>query len=279
MRFAQKHPYLFWQLIGWGIFLADFAFLVIAALNDFGEWQYPVIVFAFIAALFAVAASPFIVRFTRKRNVPQNDSAYTEKIIRAKISAINFARKKGHEALAAFLTFFSIIFFFFAAYLLGEYIHLAFGFAAIVMALTSPFIIVGAYYTSITRKFFAVKNGEKLVDLYHPEDVKALYNANSRTFVLVGEPTAVFLNFVYNWLRFYLKTERLELYRVPAPALCRDFTPAPFLGYDSILLCFPEEQFDLTKEKSELFQRECDIMSVFPFSSLAVYDDSPRERL
>ncbi len=40
MSFAEKHPYLFWQLIGWGILLVDFVFTVIAIFNDFGEWSY-----------------------------------------------------------------------------------------------------------------------------------------------------------------------------------------------------------------------------------------------
>ncbi len=39
MSFAEKHPYLFWQLIGWGILLIDFVFVVIAVFNDFGEWS------------------------------------------------------------------------------------------------------------------------------------------------------------------------------------------------------------------------------------------------
>ena len=52
--FAKRHPYLLWQIIGWSILLADAVFFVVAALQDFGEWCYPVIVFPFIAALFAV---------------------------------------------------------------------------------------------------------------------------------------------------------------------------------------------------------------------------------
>lgn len=274
MSFKQRHPYLFWQLIGWGIMAADAAFFFVGALNNFGEWSYPIIVFAFIAALFAVAASPFIVRVMRKKNVPQNDSAYTEKIIRAKISAINFARKKGHEGLIAFLAIFSILFFIFAAYLLGEHVNLALGFASMVLALISPFVIIGSYFTVMTKKFFAVKNGEKLIDIYHPENIKEFYAANTRALVFSGEPDAVLLNFFYNWLRFYLKTERLTFYRIPAPKLCRGFTPAPFLDYDDVLLCIPEEQFDLTKEKSGLFQKECDIMGAFPFSSFVSEENS-----
>ena len=276
MKFKQRHPYLFWQIIGWGIFLADFAFLVVAALNNFGEWQYPVIVFTFMAALFAVAVSPFIVRFTRKRNVPQNQSAYTEKIIRSKISAINFARKKGHEGAAAFLAVFLVIFFFFAAYILGEHVHLALGFAAMVLAMIAPFVIISAYYTRTTKKFFTVKNGEKLIDMFHADDLKQLYETNPRVLIVSGEPTPVLLNFIYNWLKFYLKSERLTLYRIPAPELCGVFTPANFLAYENILFCILEDQFDLTKETGELFRKECDIMFAIPFSFCAAEESGER---
>ncbi|MCH4859307.1 hypothetical protein LF916_00120 [Bifidobacterium pseudolongum] len=71
MSFEEKHPYLFWQLIGWGILLIDFVFVVIAVFNDFGEWSYPIIVFTFIGALFAIIGSPFCLYATRATRVPQ----------------------------------------------------------------------------------------------------------------------------------------------------------------------------------------------------------------
>lgn len=273
MNFRQRHPYLFWQLVGWGLMAADFLFLVISAVNDFGEWCYPIIVFAFIAALMAIGASPFIVRFRLQKAVPHNKYDYAERLIRSKIEALQFARGIGHPILAAFGGFFSMIFFFFAAYLLGEHVHLALGFASIVMALAAPFIIWGSYSAAMTRKFFNVKNGEKLVDLVQPADLKLLGVKNPRTLVVVGEPDAVLLNFFYNWLRMYFRTERLTLYKIPAPELCRDFQPAGMLRYEHILLCILEEELDLpTKEKLKLFMKECDIMGAFPFSVFVVDD-------
>lgn len=266
--FYQRHPYLFWQLIGWGILLADAAFIVCAAMSDWGEWQYPVMVFTFIAGLFAVAASPFIVRFTRKRDVPQNDSAYTEKLMRAKISAINLVRKKGHEGLVAFFVVFSILFFIYASFLLGEHVHLALGFASLVLALITPFIIIGAYYTKITKSFFAVKNGEKLVDIVPPPDLRTL-GGDTPTLIIAGDPGSMLLNIFYNWLRSYLRGERLTLYRITAYELCTDYTPSGILNYQDVLFCIPTEQLDLTKEKSELFRRECDVMGALPFITLA----------
>lgn len=265
MNFRQRHPYLFFQLIGWEILLADFVFLIFAVIYSFGEWCYPIIVFTFIAALFLVAASPVIVRFVRKRNVPQNDSAYTENVIRSKISAINLARKKGHEALTAFLVFFSIIFFIFAAFILGEHVNLALGFMGIVAAIIAPFVIIGVYSTRMTRNFFTVKSGEKLIDFLKPDNLTEISEVNPPTLVISGEPNAVLLNFFYNWMKYYLKTERLTLYRISAPDLCQDFQSVSQLQSEYVLLCIPTEQLDLTKEKEVLFNRECAIMGAFPF--------------
>lgn len=267
MNFRQRHPYLFWQLVGWGLMLADFAFLVVAALCGFGEWCYPIIVFTGLFALMAVIASPFIVHTVYKKAVPQNTQLYTEKLIRNKIDAILTARGIGHPVLAATCAFVSIFVFIFAGYLLGEYVHLALGFVLVALSVASPFIVLGPYSVARTKKFFTVKNGEKRIDFDYAADLKLLCKKDTRALVIVGEPDAVLLNFFYNWLKPYLRTERLALYKIPAPDLCRDFRPINLLQYENVLLCIPEEQLDiLTEEKLMLFMKECDIMGAFPFS-------------
>lgn len=273
MNFRQRHPYLFWQLIGWGLMLADAVFLVAAAMLDFGEWCYPVIVFTGLFALMGVIASPFIVHTVYKKAVPQNDHLYTERLIRNKIDAILLARGIGHPVLVAAAAFVSIFVFIFAAYLLGEHVNLALGFVLLALSVASPFIIIGPYSVARTKKFFTVKNGEKRIDFEYVSDLKQLCKKDPRTLALVGEPDAVLLNFFYNWLRIYLRTERLTLYKIPAPDLCRDFRPINLLRYENILLCIPEEQLNLpTKEKLMLFMKECDIMGAFPFSFYVVDD-------
>ena len=267
--FRQNHPYLFWQLIGWGILLADFGFLVAAALCEFGEWSYPVIVFTFIGGLFVVAVSPIIVRLKRRRLVPQNDDAVLEQAISGKISALMNARHGvGFDVLMAVLGFGSVIVFMFAAYILGERVSLALGFACLVLALAAPFVTLSVYSKSVARKFFTVKNGEKRVELTMPESLEQLADKNPRTLVIFGEPSAVLLNFFYNWLSYYIRKEngeRLVLHRIPASELCRCYELANFLGYDDVMLCITEEQLDLTGERLALFRRECDIMSALPF--------------
>lgn len=273
MSFREKHPYLFWQLIGWGILIAAFGFFMAAALCEFGEWCYPIIVFTFIFGLFFVAVSPIAVKLKRRRLVPQNDDEGLERVLGGKISAINIARHGlGVDALGAFLAFGSVIGFIFAAYILGERVSLALGFACMVLAVTSPFIIIGIYSKRNAKLFFKVKNGEKRIDFQLPADLAELGQTNPRTLLINGEPSDVLLNLFYNWLAYYIKEEngeRLVLYKVPAPELCSSYTPANFLGYGDILLCIPEEQFDLIGEKLALFHRECDIMSALPFGVFA----------
>lgn len=278
MNFHQKHPYLFWQLIGWAVLLADFGFFVVSSLQEFGEWCYPVMVFTFIAGLFAVAVSPILVRLKRRRLIPQNTDTYTEKLFTDKISELMYARRGvSPDVLVAVLFLVSPIGFMFAAFILGIRVNLALGFACMVLALVVPFLIVGIHSKNVVRKFYAVKNGEKRVELTLPAELEALASANPRTLVLAGVPSAVLLNLFYNWLAYYIKEEngeRLVLYKVPAPELCRYYELANFLDYDDVLLCIPEEQLDLTEEKEALFKRECDIMSAFPFS-VFVYHEQP----
>lgn len=279
MNFRQRHPYLFWQLIGWGIFFADFLFVVVIAMFEvgasikFGEWTYPVIAFTFIAGLFVVAVSPVIVRLTR-RLIPQNNDAYTERLFAGKISALLEVRRGvGISVLTAVLGVSSVIVFMFAAYILGDRVHLALGFACMVLAIISPFLILGIYAKSITRSFFTVKNGEKRVEFTIPADLKVLGQTNPRTLIIAGEPSAVLLNFFYNWLKYYLKTERLTLYKISAPDLCHDFQPISQLRYEDVLLCIPAEQLDLTNEKETFFNKECTIMGAIPFSNFVDFDD------
>ncbi|MDE6731681.1 MAG: hypothetical protein K2J77_02235 [Oscillospiraceae bacterium] len=274
MSFRQNHPYLFWQLIGWGILLANFGFLVAAALCEFGEWSYPIIVFTFIMGLFVVAVSPILVRLKRRRLIPQNTDAYTEKLFTGKISELMNARHGvSSDVLVAVLFLVSMLGFMFAAFILGDRVSLALGFACMVLAIVTPFLIVGIHSRNVVRKFYAVENGEKRVEFTMPAELAELGQKNPRTLVLAGEPSAVLLNLFYNWLAYYLREEnaerRLTLYKISAPELCRCYALADFLGYDDVLLCIPEEQLDLTEERLALFRRECDIMSALPFGEFA----------
>lgn len=279
MSFKQKHPYLFWQLIGWGILLADFAFLTVSAVCYFGEWCYPVMVFAFIGALITICVSPIIVHFKRRKDMPQSENGNKQlnDLIRTKINAITMARKSPPAIITAVSAALSIPILGATTYYLGEYVNLALGFAGIVLMSAVPCVIVGVYFSNITRKFFKVKNGEKYVDIIRSEDVKELAETNPRTLLMVGEASDILLNFLYNWLRYYLKAERLTLYRITAPDLCRDFQPSEILSYEDVLLCIPTEQFDLIKEKGKLFERECEIIGAFPFRAFVIIQDNVRD--
>lgn len=274
MSFKQRHPYLFWQLIGWGTLIADFVFLTVSAVCYFGEWCYPVIVFAFIGALIAIFVSPIIVRFTRKKDMPEtaDENKQLKNLIRTKINAITMARKGPPAIITAVSAALSVPVLGIATYYVGEYVNLALGFLGIVLMFAVPTTIVGVYFSQITRKFFAMKNGEKYVDLTRPDDLKTLGETNPPTLLMIGKASDILLNFICNWLRYYIKTERLTLYQVPAPDLCRDFQPAEILSYEDVLLCIPTEQLDLNN-KGKLFERECEIVGAFPFAAFVVIQD------
>ncbi len=274
MGFHERHPYLFWQLIGWGLVVGDFLFLVVCALCDFGEWCYPVLVFTFIGALFIVSLSPIIVRFSRSKAVPQSEDKLLERFIRTKISAVNAARRsKAKTALILLSVFGSMFVFTAAAYYLGKYVNLALGFAGLVMMAGAPLVIILCMMENGIRRFFSVKNAEKLIDLVQPPDLNALSAEDMPTLAFGGEPPAAFLNFLYNWLKYYLRGERLTFYRVAAPDLCKDFCPSDGLSYENVLFCIPVSQLDLLNGKEERFRKECHIMNAVPFNYLVKSDD------
>lgn len=279
MNFRQRHPYLFWQLIGWGILIADFVFLTVSAVCEFGEWCYPVIVFAFIGALIAIFVSPIIVRFTRKKDMPEtaDENKQLKNMIRTKINAITMARKGPPAIITAVSAALSVPVLGMATYYVGEYVNLALGFLGIVLMFAVPITIVGVYFSQITRNFFAMKNGDKYVDLTRPDDLQTLGEMDPPTLLMIGEASDILLNFLYNWLRYYLKTERLTLYQIPAPDLCRDYKPSDVLSYEDVLLCIPADQLDLSKEKGTLFKRECEIIGAFPFRAFVIIQDNVRD--
>ena len=69
----KKHPYLLWQLIGWGIMLADLIYMIITVENDI-EINYPLLVFTAIGASFVIMISPIII-FSKRRakNYPEKN--------------------------------------------------------------------------------------------------------------------------------------------------------------------------------------------------------------
>ena len=156
MSFAEKHPYLFWQLISWGILLVDFVFTVIAIFNDFGEWSYPIIVFTFIGALFAIIGSPFCLYATRATRVPQARSPEEDRAIRNKLTAVAMARKTPQAALLGALVVAAAVVLAGVTYVLGMRGHMLIGFAMMVVMVVVPFVILAKYQDAPDDLFLAI---------------------------------------------------------------------------------------------------------------------------
>ena len=139
--FAKRHPYLLWQIIGWSILLADAVFFVVAALQDFGEWCYPVIVFPFIAALFAVIGSPFLIYFSRKAKIPQAASKREASVVRSHITMISQIRGESHPVLMALLIIALALGLLVLTLQLGMRGYILPGFLAMVAMVVVPFVV------------------------------------------------------------------------------------------------------------------------------------------
>ena len=165
MSFAEKHPYLFWQLIGWGILLVDFVFTVIAIFNDFGEWSYPIIVFTFIGALFAIIGSPCCLYATRATRMPQARSPEEDRAVRSKLTAVAMARKTPQAALLGALVVAAAVVLAGVTYVLGMRGHVLLGFVMMVAMVVVPFVILTKYQDAQRRRFMKVAHAAQFVDV------------------------------------------------------------------------------------------------------------------
>lgn len=272
MSFAEKHPYLFWQLIGWGILLVDFVFTVIAIFNDFGEWSYPIIVFTFIGALFAIIGSPCCLYAKRATRMPQARSPEEDRAVRSRLTAVAMARKTPHAALVGALAVTAVVVLAGVTYALGMHGHVLLGFVMMVAMVVVPFVIVAKYQEVQCRRFMKVERAAQFVDvesnpwaLYRP-DVRRLHAP------LVPVPTGygtATLDVLYNWLRDYLMAERLALIQYSANDLRNvgfvavDDNGTPLDAADGLFLAIPEHQLDLSGGKREQFEKECCAVGAF----------------
>lgn len=213
--FAKRHPYLLWQIIGWSILLADAVFVVIAALQDFGEWCYPVIVLPFIAALFAVIGSPFLIYFSRKAKIPQAASKREESVVRSRITMISQIRGKSHPVLMALLIIALALGLLVLTLQLGMRGYILPRFLAMVAMVVVPFVGYAQYFAAQRKRFMAVPDAAYLVDVHYADQSRygsvELRGTDALVMPVPAKPSTAMLDFVYNWLREYLATDWLTV--------------------------------------------------------------------
>lgn len=284
--FRKKHPYLFWQLISWGVILLDFGIFVLGALNDAGEWIYPVVVFTFIAGMALVVSTPILVWFKRKNMLPDSAGDDEKRALQRRILRIDDVRNSNNSraVLMVFLLLLSILAPFFLAYILGEYVHIALGVICLGLSFACPLLLAVVSSKRAVKRFYKVEHGEKRFDFTAPSDLDSLSESEAITLILPKEPSAATLNFLYNWLCGYLYGERISAYLLSANDLRLNFRVIDkIFGEDfrgQFFLCIPLDNLKNPAELGDLvkrFLRECGAVGAFPLNCLVEQNKIPAE--
>lgn len=286
--FRKNHPYLFWQLIGWGVILLDAGVAVLGALNDAGEWIYPVVVFTFIAGIALVVTTPILVWLKRKNMLPDSADDNEKRLLQRRILQVETVRnaRGSRGALTVILSILSILGPFFLAYILGEYVHIALGVLCLGLSFAFPFWMIATSSTRTVKRFYKVEHGEKRFDFTEPSDLDSLFASEAITLILPKKPTAATLNFLYNWLCDYLYGRRISAHLLSVSELPLNLSVIDeIFGEDfcgQFFLCIPLENLRNPAELGDLaerFLRECGAVGVFPLNYLVEQNKFPAEIL
>lgn len=275
--FWKKRPYLFWELISAGVLVLGFGAFALGAVNEAGEWIYPVLVFSFILGAALAVSAPIIISYKRKRMIPDSAEKDEEIILRGKVKRIEAVRnaKKLKAAMPAIYTFVGFFALIFLAYVLGEYVNILLGLICLGAAAAVPPIAIATNAKLDIKRFYKVEHGEKLIDLKEPSDFEALRKTNAITLILLKEPSAALLNFLYNWLCDYIYGRRISAYLLSVSdlRLKKSVINEIFCGsFDGkYFLCIPCENLKKPAELGDLAARlksECEAVCVFPLNTL-----------
>lgn len=272
MSFPKRHPYLFWQIIGWSLLLVDFIFVVIAVFNDFGEWCYPIIVFTFIGVLFAIIGSPFLIYFTRKSQVPDTRTSAEERVIRNDITTIVMLRNKAYGTLTGVAAVALVLVLAYVTCILGERGHILPGFISMVFMVVVPCIVCSQYLAFIRKRFMEVPDAAPLVDVREDYYLSDLRRSRIPILPLPTPPSDAMLDFLYNWLHRYLMGDRLALITLTRSDLRRigivlvDGSIGDTeddIDANAPLIAIPERQLDLSGANRAQFDKECRAIGAF----------------
>ena len=274
MSFPERHPYLFWQIIGWSLLLVDFIFVVIAVFNDFGEWCYPIIVFTFVGVLFAIIGSPFLIYFTRKSQVSDTRTSAEERVIRNDITTIVMLRNKAYGTLTgvAAVALVLVLVLAYVTYILGERGHILPGFISMVFMVVVPCIVCSQYLAFIRKRFMEVPDAARLVDVREDYYLSDLRRSRIPILPLPTPPSDAMLDFLYNWLHRYLMGDRLALITFTRSDLRRigivlvDGSIGDTeddIDANAPLIAIPERQLDLSGANRAQFDKECRAIGAF----------------
>lgn len=202
MNFYNKHPYVTWQLIGWGCVAAAFLFMI-ATINMNYDFIIPTFVFMIIVGALTILVSPPVIYFTRKGKWKK----YNNKLIK-----LWYEETYGIKAKLA-ISFISVLIFTVSVALLLRS-GLFFLIPLSVYAAAIPYVIL---LNIMKRRFYQVHDAEQYCDVIDVRDAALLDSfINNPTLMYRVDADKDFFHFVYNYYRRsnILKQKQIKFYRV-----------------------------------------------------------------
>ena len=235
MNFYQKHTYLIWQLIGWGLLLAALIVMLVN-LNDYHhDSVLGSFVFLTIFGTFAIFVSPLVI-WLRKRDKAEQERNRC-------ILELNGKQHPAAEILAVVLVF--IIFF--AATVLIARLGLFFLFPLAFYPAAVPYCLFRRF---VKKRFYQIPEAAQYYEFFEITQPEALaLFEQTPTFVYCGfTPDEKSLCFLYNFYRQCgaLKNQKLRLVHVTCGMMNRRYGTL-FLNDSDSVWCVSSEDVAVNK--------------------------------
>lgn len=249
MTFSEKHPYLFWELIGFLVLFADFVFLAVCAVLDFkNDAVYATIVFTAIGAGFIIFLSPAII-FLKRRGYKRSRFDNNIEII--------MMRKESRAFLLTFVIIAMLL-----AFLIVAGISCYTGFVIFApLGVYPSAIIYFSYKKYIRHKFYKVKNARKYCEFIVADDDNFFDIIDKNYTITLSDnyriPSDELLDFLYNALNYrgLIKYNKLVIYTIDNACLSEkySFETTEYLN----LFCVVPEDLNISdkKELDEIFKK------------------------
>ena len=251
MNFYQKHTYLVWQLIGWGLLLSAFIVLLVN-LDDFHhDFILGLVAFLIISGTLVIFVTPFTL-WLRKRDKADQERNNC-------IMELNFKMHTASEVLALVLVFAIFL----AAAIAIARMGLLFLFPLAFYLAAVPYFL---FRYVVKKKFYKIPDAEvycQTFEITQPEGLELF--EQTPTFVYFGiVPDDKTLRFLYNFYRqcgSLRQEQRLRLMHVTCGMMNRRYGTL-FQNADEGFWCVSSEDVDVNKYTATCYHNR-----------MTIYDD------
>lgn len=243
MKFIKKHPYLFWQCIGFFILAVDCLYVWFNLENE--QVSYAFIVLSAMLAFAIITLSPFVIKCRKKMKDPAEiEESYRYKYIEEWYNIHIYGSAKGVAVIITMIVLF----------IGGTCVLTYFGLPFLAFLLFYVDVwIYSLWKNHVKRTFYKVPDGAKRCELIYVNDIAFLDLLDSQTALCYfSKPSDEMLDFLYN--RFYSETlnqkrllmnEHLKIYVVNGRVFNEKYGTSEYdlpMSDEECLLCIlPDE--------------------------------------